>query len=314
MQEAYVESMCQILEKDKDVICLLADSGTAYDEMMRRDYPNQCFNLGIAEENLVGVAAGLAQQGKKPFVYAQGAFLAYRAYEFIRNDVCMQELNVTLIGSASGMGVSTLGPSHHTTEDIGVLRSIPGLVLLSPASPMELRAMIEFAYTVPGAVYIRMGLDETYEVYDESYTFVFPCSHVVHEGDGLAIFTTGSVILEVEEACEILKKRGISPAVINVSSLKPFDRTSLHAFARKYPVWISVEEHNIYGGLGSILADAMTQERISHCLYRIGLADCFARGYGTHRQLRGQNGLDAASIAGACEKYYQEGGNRYGKN
>ena len=189
MQRAYINSLYQLIQEDKDVISVLSDSGTDYDEMLKREFPEQCINLGIAEENLIGVAAGLAVGGKIPFVYTSGAFLAYRAYEFIRDDVCLQNNNVKIVGMGSGLAWSTLGPSHHTLEDISALRAIPNLLILSPASPKELAEMVKFAYQYIGPVYIRMGMSKEREIYTESYQFGIRTNIEIREGSHIAVFT-----------------------------------------------------------------------------------------------------------------------------
>ena len=142
MNSAYIGKLMELAEKDPDIIHLLADSGTGYDEMFKRNFPNQMYNFGIGEENMVAAAAGMASVGKKPFVFTAGAFLAYRSMEFIRDDVCFQNLNVKIIGMGSGLSWSSLGPTHHTTEDISVLRAIPNLMILSPATPRQVAACV----------------------------------------------------------------------------------------------------------------------------------------------------------------------------
>ena len=148
MQKSYINSLYQLLKKDKNVISCLSDSGTDYDEMIAREFPNQIINFGISENNKVAAAAGLASCGKIPFVYTTSAFLAYRSYEFIRNDVCIQNKNVKLIGMGSGLAWSTLGVTHHTTEDIAALKALPNLTILSPCSPKELEKCIYTAYDI----------------------------------------------------------------------------------------------------------------------------------------------------------------------
>ncbi len=132
MQKAYLLELFELAQKDSDVVLLLADSGTSYDALIRDSLPNQVFDFGIGEENMVAAAAGMASCGQIPFVFTAGAFLAYRSMEFIRDDICLQKMNVKLIGMGTGLGWSTLGPTHHTTEDLAVLRAMPGLTILTP--------------------------------------------------------------------------------------------------------------------------------------------------------------------------------------
>ena len=148
MQKAYITALYELMQENRNVVSLLSDSGTDYDIMLARDFPKQCFNFGIAEQNKVAAASGMAAVGKIPFVYTTGAFIAYRAYEFVRNDICFQNRNVKLVGLGMGVGMghwSTLGASHHTTEDIAALRAIPNLTLLSAATPLELQKCVRAA-------------------------------------------------------------------------------------------------------------------------------------------------------------------------
>ena len=160
MQKSYITKLMEIAQKDKNVLHLLADSGTGYDELFVHNFPDQIYNFGIAEENMVGAAAGMATVGKIPFVYTAGAFLAYRSLEFIRDDICLQNLNVKITGMGSGLSWCTLGPTHHTTEDIGILRSLPGLTILSPSTPIQVAECVEEAYNIEGPVYIKIGMNK----------------------------------------------------------------------------------------------------------------------------------------------------------
>ena len=159
MQRAYLSKLLELAENNADVLHLVADSGTGFDEMFKHSFPGQMINFGIAEEHMVAASAGLATAGKIPFVYTAGAFLAYRSLEFIRNDICFQNLNVKIVGMGSGLAWCSLGPTHHTTEDIAVLRAIPNLMILSPATPVQVSQCVELAYRHTGPVYIRIGMN-----------------------------------------------------------------------------------------------------------------------------------------------------------
>ena len=194
MQNAYIKVIYELLQKDKRVISLLSDSGGDYDTMMAREMPSQCYNLGIAENNQVGIAAGMALQGLIPFVYAPGNFLAYRSYEFIRNDVCYQNQNVKFIAMGSGTVFSTMGPSHHSTEDLSCLRALPNLTILSPATPREAAACVQAAYEIQGPVYIRLGKGGEPEFFDGDYRFQLGKAVQMTEGHDVAVFSTGAIL------------------------------------------------------------------------------------------------------------------------
>ena len=294
MQKAYINSLYKLLQKDKNVISCLSDSGTDYDEMIAREFPNQVINFGISENNKVAASAGLASCGKIPFVYTTSAFLAYRSYEFIRDDVCLQNYNVKLIGMGSGLSWSTLGPTHHTTEDIAVLYTLPNLTIMSPCSPKELEQCIDYAYNHIGPVYVRMGMSNEKEIYDENYKFVFGKNNVIKDGKDVAIYVTGSIIEEVLEASKKLEDAGFSVKIVNVATIKPFDKNSIINEKTKYIV--TVEEQNILGGIGSIIGSIIAENNLNIKLFKIGLNDSFAKGYGTYKEMLKMNNLDSESI------------------
>lgn len=303
MQSAYISSLLELAEKDNRVLHVLADSGTGYDEMFRRNFPNQIYNFGISEEHMVAAAAGMATAGKIPFVFTAGAFLAYRSLEFIRDDVCFQNLNVKIIGMGSGLAWSTLGPTHHTTEDIAVLRAIPNLMILSPSTPAQVSAAVKTAYEHKGPVYIRIGMNKEREFFEEGYklnpgTVDFICEENMCSGKkaDVSVFTTGSILGNVYDAVGKLREAGKCVWLINVPSIKPFDSDKILELAEKSGMFAVVEEHNIYGGLASIISDVLSTEGVGKKIIRIGLEDTFAVGYGTEEGVRKQNGLDADSI------------------
>lgn len=297
MQRAYLSKLMEIAEKNSNVLHLVADSGTGYDEMFQRNFPLQMFNFGIAEEHMVAAAAGMATAGKIPFVYTAGAFLAYRSLEFIRDDICFQNLNVKVAGMGSGLAWCSLGPSHHTTEDIAVLRAIPNLKILSAATPLQAAACVEEAYRHQGPVYIRIGMNNEKEYYNDDYHLTMPGQDVMLEGEDITIFTTGSILEEVMDAADMLRGLGISAAVVNVAIVKPFGEEEFLKRFEKSRLLVTVEEHNVQGGLGGILSEVMSKYGVGKRLMRIGLNDVFAEGYSNNQKtLRKQNHLDAESI------------------
>lgn len=296
MQKAYIKTIYNLMKQDKNVILCLSDSGTDYDEMIARELPSQVINFGISENNKVAASVGLASQGKIPFVYTTNAFLAYRSYEFIRDDICLQNRNVKLVGMGSGLSWSTLGPTHHATEDIAVLKALPNLTILSPASPFELEKSILAAYQIDGPVYIRMGMSNEKEIYKDDYSFIVSKNIKVTDGDMGTVFVTGSIISELLDTIEMFNKEGISLRVINVHTLKPLDEENIIEECKNSKIVFSLEEHNIIGGLGSSIADIIATNSIDTKLIKIGLNDTFATGYGTYSEIKRLNGLDKDSI------------------
>ena len=296
MNSAYIGKLMELAERDKSVIHLLADSGTGYDEMFRRNFPDQIYNFGIGEQNMVAVAAGMASAGKKPFVFTAGAFLAYRSMEFIRNDVCFQNLNVKIVGMGSGLSWSSLGPTHHTTEDIAVLRAIPNLMIMLPATPIQVRECVQMAYDHDGPVYIGIGMNREREFYPDDHKYEKNADSLLIDGDDITVYVTGSILEEAYKACELLKADGISPRLINVTMIKPFDVGSVIETAKKTKRIVTVEEHNIYGGLAGIISEINSFNGLGIRVIPVGINDCFAEGYGDRSTVRRKNGLDAMSI------------------
>ncbi|GFH95598.1 1-deoxy-D-xylulose-5-phosphate synthase [Lachnospiraceae bacterium] len=307
MQRAYLSKLLELAENNADVLHLVADSGTGFDEMFKHSFPGQMINFGIAEEHMVAASAGLATAGKIPFVYTAGAFLAYRSLEFIRNDICFQNLNVKIVGMGSGLAWCSLGPTHHTTEDIAVLRAIPNLMILSPATPVQVSQCVELAYRHTGPVYIRIGMNNEKEFFAGSHDLPASGQNVLRGGGNIVILSTGNILENVLSAADELEKDNLLASVINIVRIKPFDETALFQEIMSADYVVTVEEHNICGGLGSIAAEALASSGMGKKLIRIGLNDIFAEGYGNSQEIvRAQNGLDAAAIAETIRRRLRE--------
>jgi transketolase len=277
---------------------LTADNGGDFDAMFIREFPDRYYNVGIAEQNMVGVAIGLASEGKIPFVSTAAAFLAYRANEFVRS-ACF--LKSHIIGLGLGLGWAPLGPTHHGTEDVGALRSFPNLSIYSPATPIEMNRVILAAYATDGPVYVRMGMGGEHEYFDENYIFepgklCEPFKFGADGGAKITIFSSSSVLANVIPAAERLSDVGFAVTVANVSSLKPIDVSGVSGFISDSDFVITAEEHNIIGGLGTIVSEIIATEGLRVPFARIGLEDSFAVGYGSEEEVRAMNGLNAEGI------------------
>lgn len=305
MQRVYATTLYDIIKGDKNVVSCLSDSGTDYDELIAREFPKQVVNFGISENNQLAAAAGMAANGKIPFVYTTSAFIAYRSYEFLRDDICLQNRNVKLIGMGTGVSWSTLGATHHTTEDIGLLRALPNLTVLTPASPKELRAAVIAAYKHKGPVYIRMGMSGEQEIYSEECNFKIGKNVEFKDGKDIAVFSTGSIISEVLKAAELLENDGITVKIINVHTLKPLDSSAVTEECKSHNLIVTVEEHSTINGLGTAVADTAVENGIFINLLKIGLNDCFAAGFGKKSDVLKLNKLDAESIYKKIKDRYE---------
>lgn len=257
MRTAYLDTLYELARNDKRVYALISDNGAIVYDKFRRDFPEQYLNLGISESNMVGMAAGMASCGKIPFAYTIGAFLAYRAFEFIRNDVCLQNQNVKIVGTGAGEVYSALGPTHHSTEDMGGLRALPNLTVICPASPMEVRKATRAAYEYEGPVYLRLGTNKEPEIYKNDYEFCIGKAVTVRDGGDITLIGTGSILKDVLDVSEQLKLEGIDVRVIDMHTIKPIDKEVIIKAIDETGKLITVEDHNVIGGLGGAVAEVV---------------------------------------------------------
>lgn len=290
MRTAYLNTLYDLANKDKRVYALISDNGAIVYDRYRKDLASQYLNLGISEANMLGMAAGMASCGKIPFAYTIGAFLAYRAFEFIRNDICLQKQNVKIVGTGAGETYSALGPTHHSTEDLGGLRVLPNLTILCPASPLEVKKATVAAYEHEGPVYLRIGTNREPEIYEKDYLFEIGKGVTLEEGNDVTLIGTGSIVYDILKVAALLREEGIHTRVINMHTIKPIDREIIMKAVRETGKIVTVEDHNQIGGLGSAVAEVIAEIGQSIIFKRIGLQD-FSSGYGTYMQVKEKNGL-----------------------
>lgn len=295
MRTAYLDTLYDLAMKDQRVYALISDNGAIVYDRYRENLAAQYLNLGISEANMIGMAAGMASCGKIPFAYTIGAFLAYRAFEFIRNDICLQKQNVKIVGTGSGETYSMLGPTHHSTEDLGGLRTLPNLTILCPASPMEVKKATIAAYEFDGPIYLRLGTNKEPEIYKEDYHFEIGKGITVKEGNDISLICTGSIIKDVLDVAEIMQKEGIQARVINIHTIKPIDKEIILKAAADTRKIITIEDHNVIGGIGSAVAEVIAESNNHAILKRLGMHD-FSKGYGTYMQVKEMNGIGIANI------------------
>ncbi len=295
MRTAYLNALYELAYNDKRVYALISDNGAIVYDQYRNDLASQYLNLGISEANMLGMAAGMASCGKIPFAYTIGAFLAYRSYEFIRNDICLQKQNVKIVGTGAGEVYSALGPTHHSTEDLGGLRSLPGLVILCPASPAEVRKATFAAYKYEGPVYLRLGTNKEPEIYKDDYKFEIGRGITVRDGSDVTLIGTGSILKDILDVAEQLQKEGIRVRVINMHTIKPIDYDIIHKAVKETGKIVTIEDHAVIGGLGSAVSEVIAEFGQAVSFKRLGLKE-FSTGYGTHAQVKEMNGIGIKRI------------------
>lgn len=301
MRTAYIDSIYELTAKDENVYALISDNGAIVYDKFKQDFPKHLINVGISEANMVGMAAGMARRGKIPFAYTIGAFLAYRAYEFIINDVCWQQQNVKLVGIGAGCAYSLLGSSHHTIFDLAALRPLPNLTIFSPASPLEVKKVVQAAYNINGPVYIRLGTNREVELYSKDYKFMVGKAVTLRNGTDIAIMGTGSILADVMEAAKALNKEGISVRVINFPTIKPVDKETILDTAKTIGKIVIVEEHSNIGGFGDAVTTVLAEKGQQCAIKCLGFTD-FVHGYGKHGELKANNGLSIADIVKVTKK------------
>ena len=303
MIKALIKGLDTLCAENDNIIILTIDDKEVYDGLYEK-YPDKIINVGISECNAVSIGAGAASCGMVPYIVGCNSFMAYRAYEFIRNQLCMQNRNVKIIGTGAGLAISILGNTQHATEDIGALRSLPNLEIMTPATPTEVYQMIIHSICTTTPMFVRVGRAEKEDFYHHNNTVFSPyCIQEVRKGKEIAVFAVGTIVSDVLEAATILSKRGVEIGVFNVHTIKPLDRKGLISISSRYDKWLSVEDHNIIGGLGSALSEAITDENLEVKLKKMGL-DSFAKGYGSYHDIKSVNRLDVCDIINRCLEYY----------
>lgn len=302
MRKTYENSIYELMKRNEKIVALVADSGLGKYEDIEKEFPDRLFNFGIAESNMIAAGAAMAKEGFIPVIYALNNFMVYRAYEFIRNDVCLQNRNVKFVGLGAGVVANTLGPTHHTTEDISCLRVLPNMTLVSPASPKEVPVVLEKSVDFTGPVYIRLGKAFEREIYENDSPFEIGKSTVLTEGNDLTVIATGSITADALEAVNKLKEKGVNAELINASTIKPFDEETLLKSAAKTKKVVSVEEHQVTGGLGAAVAETLCKAGIGAKLDIIGFENTFCSDYGWHQDLKRMYGMSPDHIFNRCLK------------
>ena len=279
MRDAYINAIYEATKQDKDVLCLVGDIGAFLLRNYIKDFPANYFNLGAAEANMVGVGAGLAMSGKIPFAYTITPFITSRVYEQIKIDVCYNNANVKIVGVGSGVSYGTMGSTHHSLEDIAIMRALPNMVILSPADPEEVNEVVLAAAKYKGPVYIRLTLTSKSLDYEKG-DFEIGKARIVRKGKDAAIIAAGDMVGIAQEAAGILKENNINCYVVNMHTIKPIDEDLIKKLSRECRAIVSIEEHSIIGGLGSAVASIISQYPENKALFKImGFEDAFVKEY-----------------------------------
>ena len=299
-RDAYGEALAELGAINNQVVVLDADlSKSTKTNDFKKVYPERFFNLGIAEQNLLGTAAGFAAAGKIPFASSFAVFAVGRAYDQIRNSIAYPNLNVKIAATHAGLTVGEDGGSHQMLEDIALMRAVPNMTVIVPADGVETKQVVMAAAEHQGPVYIRLGRPKVPVLLGDDYKFEIGKGVVLKEGTDVTLIGTGIMVSKAMEAAELLAADGISAAVVNISTIKPLDNALITEMAQKTGAVVTAEEHNIYGGLGSAVAEVLV-ETCPVPMARVGVEDKFGES-GLPDELLEKYGLTAANIAAKAE-------------
>lgn len=276
LRQAFAISVTELARERMDIVLLDGDNASSSETQRFADaHPDRFLQMGIAEQNMVGVAAGVATMGFLPFVNAYACFQIYRAHDQIRVLIAQTGLPVRLVGGSAGLLFGSAGKTHQTPDDIASLRAMPGMTIVSPGDDEELRQIVRWSLDYPAPLYIRLTRGTTLRMFDESYEFAFPDAVVVRDGADVAIISTGVQTTRVLEAIDLLLAAEIDPLVLHVPTIKPIDHDAILEVARRTGRVVTVEDHNVLGGLGGAVCEVLSS-RYPVLVHRIGIHDTYA--------------------------------------
>ena len=303
IRKAFGETLAKLGETNSDIVVLDADLACSTQTKIFADkFPDRFFDCGIAEQNMTATAAGLAAAGKIPFISSFAVFATGRNYDQIRNAICYPGFNVKIVGTHCGVTVGEDGATHQALEDISLMRGLPNMTVIAPADCHECREAIKYAAAHKGPVYIRISRCNVPDIFDDNYKFDINKALVVQEGNDVSLFTHGETLAEALNAAEQLKRHDISVEVINVPVIKPLDKSTIVNSAKKTRFSVVVENHSIYGGLGSAVCEVLS-ETIGAKVFRIGINDEFGQS-GNSDELLKYYGLDSDSLTEKIQNLY----------
>ena len=301
MREAYGEALVELGAANPNVLVLDADvSSSTRSALFAKAYPNRFFNVGIAEGNMMSIAAGLATAGKIPFVNTFALFCAVRAGDPVRSLIAYNKLNVKIGGAYGGLSDSYDGASHQSVEDVAIMRVIPNMTVVVPADEHAVRHAVFAAARYSGPVFVRISRAEVPPVYDAGMSFAIGKAIVLRPGKDVSIFANGYMVSKALEAAEILHQAGIQAEVIDMHTVKPLDAEAVIASVSKTGAAVTVEEHSIFGGLGSAVAEVLAAHAMGP-LEIVGIADKFGES-GAYEAILTKYGLDKTAVANAARK------------
>ena len=301
MRTVYCETMIALAKEDPRIVDVEADLTGAHGmKPLKAAYPERSFNVGIAEANMVGVAAGLSACGKIPFVHSFATFASRRCFDQIAISVCYAGLNVKIVGSDPGVGAELNGGTHMALEDMGIMRTLPGMTVFEPTDSVQLRKALPAVARHEGPVYIRLFRRKAEKVFDDDYVFTLGKADLLRDGSDVTIIASGVCVANALQAAAMLAGEGVSARVLNMHTVKPVDAEAVLRAAEETGAVVTAENHSVIGGLGSAVAEVLAEGRPAP-LERVGVKDHFGQ-VGKAPYLMGVFGITPADIAKAARK------------
>ncbi|MDY4137733.1 MAG: transketolase C-terminal domain-containing protein [Eubacteriales bacterium] len=300
MRDAFVRALMREAAADPRLTLITGDLGFGVLKPFWETYPDQFVNAGIAEQGMTGLAAGLARTGRTVLTYSIGNFPTLRCIEQIRNDCAYHDANVKIVCVGGGFVYGSLGMSHHATEDMAVLRALPGVTVFTPGDPAEVEAVVPVMLRTSGTCYLRLGRGGEPMLHDgEVADWTLPRALTLRQGTDVALLSAGGILTQTVSAARLLQEQGVSAEVVSFPCLKPIDREKLMELAGRFRHLVTVEEHSIVGGFGSAVCEVIAETGMPCRVHRIGMEDVYSCIVGTQQYLRGQYRMDDRAI---CER------------
>jgi transketolase len=296
MRAAFVKTLEDLAEKNKDITLLVGDLGFSVFENYIKKFPKQYLNCGVAEQNMTGVAAGMALEGKIPVLYSIAPFVSMRNFEQVRNDICYQNLNVKIVSVGSGYSYGIYGHTHYGLEDMGILRTIPRLTILSPGDPIEAEFATIAMFKTYGSFYMRFGRSGDKVIHKKPFEFKIGKGIVISKGKDIALLACGTMLPVAFETAEILKEK-YSVGIISMHTIKPIDEVLVKSLSVETKGIFTLEEHSVIGGLGSAVAEVLAENKSKVVFKRFGAPDQFSKVTGRQKYMQEQHGLSPKIIA-----------------
>ena len=297
MRDAFTRALMREAAKDPKLTLITGDLGFGVLKPFWETYPDQFINAGIAEQAMTGLAAGLARTGRTVLTYSIGNFPTLRCIEQIRNDCAYHDANVKVVCVGGGFVYGSLGMSHHATEDMAILRALPGVMVFTPGDPHEVEAIVPIMLKTPGTCYLRLGRGGEPYLHEGPLTdWQIPKALTMRQGSDVALLSAGGIMTQTLGAAELLKEQGVSAEVVSFPCIKPIDTEKIAELAARFRHIVTVEEHSVVGGFGSAVSEVLAELGAPCKLHRIGMPDVYSCIVGTQQYLRGEYQMDDKAI------------------